>query len=46
MRNWANSRCLALHWRSNAAVEKTKERSCEAEIHRIAGEIELMLPGA
>ena len=27
-----------------AAVETTKERWCEAEIHRIAGEIELMSP--
>jgi predicted ATPase len=28
------------------AVETTKERWCEADIHRIAGEIALMSPGA
>jgi predicted ATPase len=31
---------LALHWRGEA-VETTKERICEAEVHRIAGEIAL-----
>jgi predicted ATPase len=31
---------LALHWRGEA-VETTRERICEAEVHRTAGEIVL-----
>ena len=33
--------CNALHWRN---VELAKERWCEAEVHRIAGEIALKSP--
>ncbi len=35
---------MALHRRSDDAVETTKEKWCEAEIHRTAGEIALMSP--
>ena len=35
---------MALHWRSNNGSGKTKERWCEAEINRIAGEIALKSP--
>jgi class 3 adenylate cyclase/predicted ATPase len=37
------ARCIT---EAMAAVETTKERWCEAEVHRIAGHIALMSPGA
>ena len=37
-------RCLPHHYRSDDGSGKTKECSCEAEVHRVAGEIALKSP--
>ena len=39
-------RCLVLDWRSDERQWKLRERWCEAEVHRIAGEIAMMRPQA
>jgi predicted ATPase len=43
MRSLGNSRRLGAVGEAMTAAETTKEKWCEAEIHRTAGEIELML---
>ena len=46
MRSLANSMTLALHWRSDDCNRNHEGEGFEAEIHRVAGEIALMVPRA
>jgi predicted ATPase len=42
-KSFASRRLRPIHAK-NRAAETTKEKWCEAEVHRVAGEIALMLP--